>query len=427
MVDPGGNITRYSYDNYNLNKVTYPDNTPEILSDNPQKTYVYGELSNTSNISQPNALTGIIDENNVRYSTYKYNSDGKAVSTEHAGGVDKYQLTYGTNSTSVSDPLNQVYVNNFQSTLGVLKPTIQSQPAGSGCAASASAIDYDTNGNVAYRVDFNGNRTNYIFDLARNLETSRTEGLTAAGVSTPETRTIVTEWHPTFRLPIKITEPALETVYEYDDKGNITLKRLKDLASNKIREWRTTYTYSATVPGALLQKVEDGPRTDVADLTTYDYYPPDAVCTGGHLGCRGQLKQITTALGHATRITHYSAHGQPEEIIEPNGLITTLAYNARRWLTSSDIGGEFIEYWYYPTGQLARVTEPSGAYLTYSYDDAHRLNSIKDHLGNALSYTLDAKGNRTKEEVSDPNGQLARRQDRVYDALSRLQNFVQPQ
>jgi hypothetical protein len=44
-----------------------------------------------------------------------------------------------------------------------------------------------------------------------------------------------------------------------------------------------------------------------------------------------------------------------------------------------------------------------------------------------LSYTLDAKGNRTKEEVSDPNGQLARRQNRVYDALSRLQNLVQPQ
>ena len=198
------------------------------------------------------------------------------------------------------------------------------------------------------------------------------------------------------------------------------------MATNTTRSWTTTYTYGA-VPGVLLQKVEDGPRTDVADVTTYDYYPADASCTGGHFGCRGQLQQVTDALGHITQLTRYNAHGQVEELTDPNGLVTTLTYDARQRLTSLDAGGETTTYSYDPAGQLTRVTRPDGAYLAYTYDAAHRLIQTQDNLGNTLTYTLDAMGNRIKEEAHDPSGQLARSQSRVYDALSRLQNLIQPQ
>lgn len=429
MIDPAGNAYLYAYDaENNLASVTYPDDTPADLADNPRKTYLYGEPEHTANVSRPHALTGLIDENHVRFATWNYNAQGRAIASEHAGGVDKTVLAYNADgTTSVTDPLGSTRTFRFQLIHGVFKSAGVDQPGGSGCAASASAIGYDANGNVAYRVDFNGNRTDFVFDLARNLETRRTEGLTAAGASTPETRTIETAWHPLFRLPVRIAEPGLETAYTYDDYGHVTFKSLKDSASLATREWRTTYTYSPTVPGAVLQKIEDGPRTEVADMTISDYYPPDAVCAGGHLGCRGQLKQISTALGHITRITRYSAHGQPEEVIDPNGLVTTLAYDARQRLIASDSGGEVTAYQYDPVGQMILVTEPSGAYLAYRYDEAHRLAEIQDHLGNTLSYTLDAKGNRTMEEVSDTNGQVVRRQQRVFDALSRLQNLVQPQ
>jgi len=432
ISDPAGNIYIYSYDIAgNLKTITYPDNTPVDLTDNPIKTYVYGsdigELANTANVSQPNALTGIIDENGLRYATYQYDANGKAISTEHAGGVEKYSLAYSADgtSTTVMDPLSSTRTTTFTTILGVVKPTGNSQPGGSGCSAASNNITYDVNGNVATRTDFNGNRTNYVFDLVRNLETSRTEGLTAAGANTPQTRTITTEWHPTFRIPTKITEPGLETTYTYDAKGNITLKSLKDLVTNKTRNWTSSYTYSAA--GILVQKVDDGPRTDVSDLTTYDYYPEDAACTGGHFGCRGQLKQITDALGHITSLSRYSAHGQPELITDPNGLILTMVYDARQRLTSLDSGGELTSYRYDPAGQLIHVTQPNNAYLDYTYDNAHRLTDIKDQLGNTRHYTLDNMGNRTKDELFDPNGQLTRSQSRVYDALSRLQNLVLPQ
>jgi YD repeat-containing protein len=433
MTNPTNLVTHYSYDDSdNLKVVTYPDATLSNPNDNPQKTYIYGndsnELANTGNVSRPHALTGIIDENNIRYATYRYDANGKAISTEHAtGGIEKYSLAYspGGNATTVTDPLGSIRTTHLTTVLGVVKSTGTDQPGGSGCSAASSAITYDANGNVASRTDFNGHRTNYTHDLTRNLETSRTEGLTTAGTNTPQTRVVTTEWHPTFRLPTKITEPGLETSYSYDSKGNITSKGLKDLVTNKVKQWATSYTYSAN--GILVQKVEDGSRTDVSDTVTYDYYPEAAACTGGHLGCRGQLKQITDALGHTNRINRYTANGQPEVTIDPNGLTTTMAYDVRQRLISLDVGGELTTYTYDPAGLMTRVTQPNGAYLVYRYDNAHRLIEVKDQLGNTRTYTLDNMGNRVKEDLTDPNGQLARSQTKVYDALSRLQNLVLPQ
>ncbi|MDD5410815.1 MAG: DUF6531 domain-containing protein [Methylobacter sp.] len=414
LTDPAGGLYLYAYDaNNNLASVTYPDGT--------SKTYHY------ENTDFPHALTGITDENDNRYATYTYDAQGRATSTEHAGGAERVSLVYNADgSTTVTDALNTARIYNFQTILGVVKSTGQSQPGGSGCGASASALTYDANGNIASRTDFNGNRTNYTYDLTRNLETSRTEGLTSTGATTPATRTITTAWHPVFRLPVQITNANQQTTYSYNPQGDVTDKTVTDLATNSTRRWQTTYTYS-TVPGVLLQKVEDGPRTDVSDVTTYDYYPADAACAGGHLGCRGQLMQITDALGHITRLNRYSAHGQLEKLTDPNGLVTKMVYDVRQRLTSLDTGGEITTYSYDSAGQVTRVTRPDGAYLAYTYDAAHRLIKIQDNLGNTLTYTLDAMGNRTKEETHDPDGQLTRTQSSVYDALSRLQNLVLPQ
>lgn len=414
LTDPAGGVYRYAYDvNSNLTSVIYPDGS--------SKTYHY------ENAGLPRALTGITDENGSRFASYTYDAQGRATSSEHAGGAERVSLVYnGDGITTVTDALNTARTHRFQTVQGVVKSTGQSQPGGAGCAASSSTLSYDANGNIASLTDFNGNRTDYSYDLSRNLEISRTEGLTASGAATPATRTVTTAWHPTFRLPVRVTQANQETTYTYNSQGDITQKTLKDLATNTTRSWNTTYNYSA-IPGVLLQKVEDGPRTDIADLTTHDYYPADAACAGGHWGCRGQLLQITDALGHATRFTRYSPHGQLEERVDPNGLVTTTAYDARQRLISMDVGGETTTFAYDPAGQVTRTTRPDGTYLAYSYDAAHRLVKTQDDQGNTLVYTLDAMGNRIKEDLFDPGGQLVRTQSRVYDALSRLQSIVLPQ
>ncbi len=419
LTDPLGGSTSYGYDaQNNLISVTFPDGSG--------KTYHYNEPEHTAGADLPHALTGITDENGDRYAIFTYDANGKAISTGHAGGADLFTMSYnGDVSTTVTDPLGAQRTHNLTTILGVVKSTGQSQPGGSGCGPAASAMTYDANGNIASYTDFNGNQTTYVYDLARNLETSRTEGLTATGAATPQSRTTTTEWHLVFRLPVKITEPGRETIIAYDSHGNVTQSTMKDIATNATRTWATTYTYHASIPGVLVQKVMDGPRTDVADLTTIDYYAPDASCMGGHFGCRGQVRQITNALGHVTLYGEYDPNGRITQMTDPNGGVTTMTYTSRGWLASRSLDGKTTTYNYTPWGGLSQVTYPDATSISYIYDPAHRLTSITDSANRQVSYTLDAMGNRIQETYTNPDASQARELHRIFDTLGRLKDEVE--
>ncbi|UJP06215.1 MAG: DUF6531 domain-containing protein [Nitrosomonas sp.] len=426
MIDPAGGIYQYGYDSQsNLTSVIYPDGKV--------RTYHYNESAYTSNPNLPNALTGITDENGVRFATYTYDAQGRAVVTEHAGGVERYVLGYSADGsdTLVTDPLGSQYTHHFQTILGVAKSTGQSQPGGAGCSAASSQISYDVNGNAISRADFNGNKTCYAFDVSRNLEIARVEGVDSTGncpgdlinytpASGSSERKILTDWHADYRLPVKITEAGRETGFVYDTHGNVAQHQIRDTAINTTRTWDVSYSYHPTIAGVIVQKIEDGPRTDIADITTTDYYPPDAACSGGHFGCRSQIASITNALGHVMQISRYNAHGQPEEIVDPNGLITVLSYDVRQRLLTRTVGTEITSYQYDGVGQLKKITAPDGSLMHFTYDDAHRLTGIADNLGNRAHYTLDAMGNRIKEEWFDSQNNLAQTQQREFDALNRL-------
>jgi len=393
LTDPTGGIYAYTYDaNNNLAAVTYPDGST--------RGYHY-EVA-----AFPHALTGITDENGNRYATWGYDALGRAILSEHAGGAERAQLSYNSDGTTgVTDAVGTVRTYRFKTVLGVAKGAGIDQPAGAGCGPAGSQIDYDANGNLAARTDFNGVKTTYSYDLARNLETSRTE---ASG--TPAARTTVTTWHATLRLPTQVTvyaggtasgTPLLTTDYVYDGQGNLLTKTEQGNGASRSQ----AYSYNAA--GQML--TVDGPRSDVADVTTYGY---DA---------QGNLASLTNALGQTTQLAGYTAHGQPTRIVDANGVATTLAYDARQRLTSRSTAGETTQYQYDGVGQLTGVTLPDGTTLTYSYDAAHRLTQIADSAGNRIAYSLDALGNRINEDSYDPSGQLARHIDRVYDALGRLQ------
>ena len=56
-------------------------------------------------------------------------------------------------------------------------------------------------------------------ETTRQLETQRTEGLNSVGGSTPSTRTISTQWHSVFRLPMTITESNRTTSFTRAIRG----------------------------------------------------------------------------------------------------------------------------------------------------------------------------------------------------------------
>lgn len=391
----------------NLSTLTFPDLA--------QRSYLYNEPALMSGAILPHALTGIVDENGRRYASYGYDVHGRAISTEHAGGADRHVVAFDTDGNArVTDPLGATTIYGYGAVLAAARNTTVARPcAAPGCSGMDTASrQFNAQGMTVRYQDFNGNVTRYAYDAARNLETARTE---ADG--TRLARTVLTTWHDVFRVPTRITEPTATgtrtTAFTYDAFGNLTAKSVS--AEGMTRSWGWRYDDL----GRLVSFTD--PRGAV---TRYVYYPNTAEQDNLSKGSRGMLYQIVDALGHVTTATAYGPHGWPTAVTDANGLTITMEYDARQRLTARAVGNEITRYDYDATGQLTQVTLPHGAWLRYGYDDAHRLVRIEDARGNRLLYTLDAKGNRVREEYRDPDGSLARTRSREYDSLDRLRREI---
>ncbi len=427
---PDGGTLTYTYDTAgNVASVTYPDAR--------QRLFHYNEQNLTSNTNLPIALTGITDEKNVRFANFGYRSDGRAILTELTGGVDAYAVSYGSRSATVTDAFGQARTYAFTGILGVPLNTDISGPLCPTCGPAART--YDARGYVASSTDWNGNRTNYTHD-ARGLETSRVEGLTSGGATTAVTRTITAEWHADYRLPLRIAEPLRRTTLTYGapndsnpgNRGNVLTRTIQatddpiggNAFTSKLIGAARTWTYTYNTEGQVLTL--RGPRTDIStDVTTFAYYANNASCAAGipgppTVGCRGKVNTIANGLNHVTTIDEYSGNGQPLKITDPNGMVTTLGYDARMRLTSRTVDGLTTTYEYEPTGLLKKVTAPDASFIEYLYDAAHRLTEIRDNLANRIVYTLDVMGNRTVDNTYDDGGVLRQTHARTISALNRL-------
>ncbi|MDQ1925063.1 hypothetical protein [Massilia pseudoviolaceinigra] len=423
MTTPNSGVFTYAYDEAssvngkpvgNLTSVTYPDGK--------KRTYWYNEPHNTADAVLPFALTGITDENCTRYATYKYDAAGKAISTKHASGVNKYQLKRPSTvsvtdpSILVTNPLGGDQTYKYTTIYGTLRVISETQPAGSGAPASSRSIGYDRYGNIDTYTDFKGVVTKYTYILDRNLESTRTEAF-----GTKEQRVTTTEWHPKFRLPLRVSAPKQRTTFTYYDNGALKarteqatgdLNGTQAFASALVGLPRTvSFTYNAHWQTETIT----GPTA--ANKVTYIYEPTT-----------GNLMSITNALGHITRFEEYNGDGQVGLVTQPNGATTRLRYYPRGWLESVTVtGGDAkltTDYEYDGVGQLTKVSLPGGVVINQTYDAAHRLTDIADNAGNSIHYTLDLLGNRINEEIKDPNGVLVRQTGRIFDAMSRLQQMT---
>lgn len=425
----------------NLTKVTYPDGKDRIYFYN-EPAQINGGVACPGTASGAggfahllNAWTGLQDENGARHISWTYDCQGRATSSQLAGGVNKVLIGYLTTSRAITHyngtpelPIAKTvsyYYYDRTRILGVSKNTSISSP----CAECGDVNDrtYDANGNIASLQDWNSKYSCYAYDLSRNLETVRLEGvgglgcasqMSATSLAAPARKTS-TRWHPSLRLEEAVAAPLKLTSYSYDANGNllsVTEQATSDatgvlgFTAPTVGQPRTR-TFSRNGLGQIL--TSKGPRTDINDTTTYSY---DSF---------GNLQRMTNPLGQATQFSNYDAHGRVGRIISPNGLVTDLGYTLRgqvSWRTVST--GDDVEttrYDYDGVGHLTRVTQPDGSVISYYYDDAHRLTSIVDTRGNSVNYTLDLRGNRIQERVIDSTGTLVRHISRTYDAMNRLQ------
>jgi uncharacterized protein RhaS with RHS repeats len=236
IVDPGNGATALEYGpGDGVSKVTWSDST--------SRQFLY----ENTNLSW--ALTGYLDENGVRAGRYAYDSDGRAISTERALGLDRYSVAWTAPSRwqvnenwdsytgwtlrdhvltpptgiVVTNPNGQTEAVTAAGSLGQVKWTSKAQAAGAGSAAATTSRVLDANQNVVQLDEYNGNRSCMAYDMDRNLETSRVEGLSAATaceaaqVALPTgARRVSTQWHPDWRLAVKTAEPRRVTTLVFN-------------------------------------------------------------------------------------------------------------------------------------------------------------------------------------------------------------------
>jgi RHS repeat-associated protein len=376
MKVPDGGIFAYAYDaNDNLVSVTNPDKSV--------RKYVYGDTSFL------HALTGIVDEDGNAFASWTYDTQGRAISSEHAGGADLTSVAYDTGISSVTDARGNTYYYALDTQFDMVKPTALSGVPDP--TAAGQAFTYDGNGFLASETDYDGNVTDYTHD-ARGDQTSRTE---AAG--TAIARTISTAWLANFHLPSSITEPGRVTSFGYDARGNQLLKTIT--AGSLKRSWAYTYNGDGLVLSA---------TNPLGAVTRFTY---DSV---------GDVATMTDPLGHVTKFTGYDLDGRLLSMVDPNGLTTKFTYNFRGQMTSRTVGTEVTAYAYDAAGQLIKMTPPDGAFFAYTYDAAHRLTGIKDAAGDRIAFTRDATSNVVKVQFYNPSGTQTQTGSYTYDASNRL-------
>ena len=473
MTLPDGGSIQFGYSSSgNLTSITWPDVSTMGLA--------YQNSASTNRL-----WTGVIDEAGTRFSTFTYDGSGAAIATEHAGGVDAHSVSYITPPGLVSDrsfdadmqrwvvryrfaaPEGLVMTGPNGSMTQVVAtqvadhpaPTSFSQPGGAGCAPSTRTQSFDSKGNLAWREDFKGNRTCYANDQSRNLETGRIEGLAtgsscdallAPNAALPgNSRRTSTQWHPVWRQEIKIAEPRRLTTKVYNGQpdpfnggasascapagatlpdGSPIVVLCKQVEQATM-DTNGALGFSAAVDTNLPPRIQQWTYNQQGQMVTYKdplnntttstYYSDT---TAEHT--MGDLATVTNALNQVVaRYTKYNPMGQWLEMADANGIATTRTFDLRQRLKTIAAAGLTTSYDYWPTGLLKTVTLPDTSSVNYGYDDAHRLTSVTDNLGNKVTYTLDNSGNRISENVSDPAGRLAKTLTRVPDALNRIQQI----
>jgi len=413
VTDVAGGNYEYSYD--------ASDNLIEVINPNTtSKRYQYNDPD------FPKSLTASVDENGNNVATWTYDSQGRVIIRERAGGQDQTTYTYNTDgTTTITDVDGTSRTQSFYKINGVYKSREISGDPCATCGGQNASTTYDANGFVASKTDFNGNVTKYTHN-ARGLEISRIE---ASGTS--QARTIATEWHSQYRVPVKITRPSVAagksavTTIAYTNSAYPSLPTSitrtgfsPDGTSTAAR--KITIQYS---PEGRVSQI-DGARTDVIDTTSLTYYENTAA-QGVN---RGMLKTVTNALGHVVTYDQYDAFGNVVEMTDANGVKTKSVYDSRQRLVETmvvpSIGAtRTTRYNYDGAGQLIKTTTPDGIALNYIYDTKKNLISVSDNLNNRIEYSYDEQGNRNQTVTKDSSGLFVRVVDYTHDAQDRINSI----
>jgi len=431
ITDQAGRTWTYRYEV--LGRLAYVDNPDETT-----REYHYEDLRHAY------ALTGITQENGQRYSYYEYDEQGLAIASYHASNANRVDIRYDANGDRiVLDPLGNatVYQTRIENKRGVLEG-ISGPICSQGCGQTDSQYNYDTNLNVTSKTVY-GVTTQF-----GNYDSKGQPGYTIQAVGTADEKRIDYEYDPSFLNKItRITEPSVYagesriTTRSYDFNGNLLTETVAGFDPFGQPVSRTvTNTFNGPF-GQITSS--DGPRTDVSDVTTYEYYPNNQTAGSN----RARLKAMVDPNGIRIRDNIvYSATGKILSENRPNGITVDYEYytgNDRIKSITESGGGLFnrTQWEYFPAGDVQQIIiddETGNEIITqFQYDAARRLKRVDSRVtripvGQGYSYSADRRvtyqfddaGNIISETLSS-SGASQIITDKVFDAYNRIDQIIQ--
>ena len=386
LADRNGNQTTLSYDaNGNLTSITDPFGRVLTLTTNANgqvisvsdsmgviASYAYGSSNKLLTVTYAdgsgfqfgydgaNRLITVTDALGNIVEAHTYDGQGRALTSEKHGGVERYTLSYVSGTeTNVTDALGRLTKYTFDGSKGrnVLTKVEGVCSCGGGGGSQVQTWAYDNQLNVTSRTDALNHTTTFTYDGNGNQLTQ-----------TDATGTVTYTYNQFSEVLTRTDQLNGVTANTYDAQGN--LLAAKDALNNT-----TTFTYSP----------------------------------------RGQVLTSTDARGKVTNFT-YDASGNLTQKRDANGITTFYFYDARRRLTKVRDGfSRSTLYAYDAAGRVNKVTRTDNSFVTLTYDLAGRRTVVRDERGNPTTFAYDSAYRMTS--VTDALGQVIAY---GYDAMSNL-------
>jgi len=404
-------------------------------------TYTGNEIRkyHYENASFPKNLTGITDENAKRYSTFSYDAKGRMYLSKHAGDVDSTTLSYTSQGGAiVTDALGYKTTYGLTADSGDGKPRLAGDVADSKGTVSRTYYDAATDFRRRPKTvtDRKGVKTLYTYGETTLDGQAVSVTTIQEAKDTPETRTTVEYRNLANNRFVSSKIGNREIKITRNARLQPVTVAVKDVALNETRT--ATYGYCESIdticPMVGLIRSVNGPRTDVSDVTNYVYrVSDDPNCSSSPSTCayrKGDLWRVVNPAGHIVEIVKYDVLGRPLSVKDANGVITDYEYAPRGWLIARKLRGtndsvetddQITRIDYYSNGLVKKLTDPTGASISFTYDAAQRLTEIVDNDQNKIIYTPDNAGNIMGEDVKNPSGTVVRTLSRVYNTLGQLQ------
>ena len=321
--------------------------------------------------------------NGVRYSWFSYDAAGRAISTEHGGGRDRYSFGYATGEpkellVEETNPLGRrtsySFVDGKTQYVGGAVSTY--------CPAASRLTTFDANGYEDIERDFNGNATDYDYNAKGQL-LRKTE---ASGTALARVTDYVWD-SPNNRIQsvTVVGSVRVSTAYAADNRiASVTTTNLS--VNGVLNQSRTTvYSYTRHPNGMLATMIVDGPVAGSGDAITKVFNE------------LGDLVAERNSLGHEVAYSNHNGLGQPGRVTGINGAITDFTYDAQGRIVlarSYPSTGPFdITSTYDAQGLLASVSSSDGVVEQYQYDSARRLTRIARPTNGTVA------GAATEEEI----------------------------